>query len=75
MRADVHTAPLDEADRALVDYAVDLTTNVASPDASRFDALRTVGFDDAAILRATEVCSYFNFINRMADGLGVVLEG
>jgi len=36
--------------------------------------LRAAGFDDAAILRATEITAYFNFVNRLADGLGVELE-
>jgi alkylhydroperoxidase family enzyme len=37
-------------------------------------ALRAAGFDDPAILRATEIVAYFNFVNRLADGLGVELE-
>jgi hypothetical protein len=39
------------------------------------EALRTVGFDDRAILDICQVASYFAFVNRMADGLGVELEG
>ena len=38
------------------------------------DALHEQGFDDAQITIATQVISYFNYINRMADGLGVDLE-
>ena len=37
--------------------------------------MRAAGFDDAAVLRATEVIAYFNFVNRLATGLGVELEG
>lgn len=35
------------------------------------DRLREVGFDDRAINDATQVIGYFNYINRVADGLGV----
>lgn len=37
-------------------------------------ALREAGFDDAAILAATQICGYFNYVNRLAEGLGVELE-
>lgn len=37
-------------------------------------ALRTAGFDDRAIHDATQIISYFNYINRIADTLGVELE-
>ena len=38
------------------------------------DALRAAGFDDRAVHDATQVVSYFNYINRVADALGVELE-
>ena len=38
------------------------------------DALRRAGFDDAAIHDTSQVVSYFNYINRVADALGVDLE-
>ncbi|HVM35476.1 MAG TPA: hypothetical protein VM784_09045 [Actinomycetota bacterium] len=38
------------------------------------DALRRVGLDDRAIVDANQVASYFNYVNRVADGLGVGLE-
>ena len=37
-------------------------------------ALRRCGFDDRAIHDLCAVVAYFNFVNRMADGLGVELE-
>lgn len=37
-------------------------------------ALRTAGFDDRAIVDANQAASYFNYVNRVADGLGVELE-
>ena len=41
---------------------------------SDLEPLRSVGLDDATILDLAQVASYFNYINRMADGLGVDLE-
>jgi alkylhydroperoxidase family enzyme len=38
------------------------------------DPLRKAGLDDRGILEAVEVTAYFNFVNRLADGLGVSLE-
>lgn len=38
------------------------------------DALRAAGFDDTAIHDAAQVIAYFNYINRVADALGVDLE-
>lgn len=38
------------------------------------EPLRSVGLDDRGILEVVEVTAYFNFVNRLADGLGVWLE-
>ena len=38
------------------------------------EVLRDAGWDDRAIHDATQVCAYFNYINRIADALGVELE-
>jgi uncharacterized protein YciW len=38
------------------------------------ERLREAGLDDEGVLHVVEVVSYFNFVNRMADGLGVRLE-
>ncbi len=38
------------------------------------DALRRHGFDDDAIHDATQIICYFNYINRLVDGLGIDLE-
>lgn len=67
-------APLDAADRELVAFAVALTREPAGPSAPRLARLRSAGFDDEAILAATEITAYFNFVNRIAHGLGVELE-
>jgi len=72
--ADWRSAPLSPADRALGEYAGALTRDPAAEAAPRLARLRAAGFDDEAILRATEITGYFNFVNRMAEGLGVELE-
>lgn len=62
------------ADRAMLDYAVQLTGRphgVAAQDVAR---LRQHGFDDRAIHDICAITAYFAFVNRIADGLGVELE-
>lgn len=74
MKTDWRTAPLAPADRALAQFAASLTEAPAAPARPRLEALRCAGFADEALLRATEITGYFNFVNRLADGLGVELE-
>ncbi|MCA9675128.1 MAG: hypothetical protein KC464_08850 [Myxococcales bacterium] len=74
VHTDWRTAPLSPADRALCAYAEALTRAPAEAPGPRLATLRAAGFDDAALLRATEIVGYFNFVNRLADGLGVALE-
>jgi alkylhydroperoxidase family enzyme len=63
------------AERVMLDYAEALTRDPAGmSEASGVSRLREAGWSDRAILDITLVVSYFNFVNRMADGLGVQLE-
>ncbi len=71
---DWRTADINEADRALIDFAEKLTWANSTVGSAEIDALRAHGFDDRAISSAVQVVSYFNYINRVADGLGVDLE-
>ncbi|HSM43433.1 MAG TPA: hypothetical protein VK969_00290 [Acidimicrobiia bacterium] len=71
---DWRTADLDPADAALCEYTEKLTTAPASVGAEEIAALRAAGFDDRAISSATQVVAYFNYINRIAEGLGVPME-
>lgn len=57
--------------RALLDYAVDLTHDPHGPGEAGIVALRAVGWSDEEILEATEVIGFFNYYNRLVDGLGV----
>lgn len=69
--ADFRAADLPPADRALAEYADQLTRTPAIVDEASVQALRDNGFDDADILLCNLVAAYFNFVNRIALGLGV----
>ena len=71
---DWRSAHLSDADRALCEYAERLTRHQHGVSAGDIDALRRHGFDDTAIHDATQVIAYFNYITRIADGLGVAPE-
>jgi uncharacterized peroxidase-related enzyme len=68
------TAPLDRRQRALVDYALKLTATPSEVNEQDIASLREVGFSDLAIHDAAAITAYFNFVNRLALGLGVDLE-
>ncbi len=74
LRKDPDTAPLEERQRALVDYALKLTRDPAGMTAADVARLRTAGLDDTAVHDAAAITAYFNFVNRTAQGLGVELE-
>ena len=71
LRGDWRTADLAEAERAMLGYAEKLTRTPAAAGRADLAGLRAAGFDDTAILQITLIASFFNDINRVADGLGV----
>ena len=71
---DYDKAPLTEADRAMLDYATKLTRDATRVTPKDHEHLRAVGFDDRGILQITLIASWFNYINRVADALGVGRE-
>ena len=71
LRRDYRQVPLPEQERAMLDYAAKLTRNPAQVTADDLQHLRCVGFDDRGILQINLIASWFNYINRVADGLGV----
>ncbi|MDP3773895.1 MAG: hypothetical protein Q8Q85_06465 [Gemmatimonadales bacterium] len=71
---DWRSLDLGPADRAMLDYAVRLTTEPSSISAADVARLSDVGFDDRAIHDICAVTAYYAFVNRVADGLGVELE-
>lgn len=72
--ADWTKAPLSRADRALCEYAVKLTRMATPMTPDDLARLRAEGLDDRAIHDATQVTGFFNYITRVADGLGVEPE-
>ncbi|HKV83549.1 MAG TPA: hypothetical protein VJN88_03275 [Ktedonobacterales bacterium] len=60
--------------RLLLDYAVTLTLDTHAVGEENIQRLRTAGWSDEVILEAVEIVGFFNYYNRMVDGLGVAPE-
>ena len=71
LRTDYENAPITEAERVMCDYVVQLTKDAVKIHPGWHEKLRAVGYDDQAILQITLIASWFNYINRVADALGV----
>jgi len=71
LRQDYTKANISEQDRAMLDYVVKLTRDATQCSPEDHVRLRDVGFDDRGILQITLIASWFNYINRVADALGV----
>lgn len=71
---DWRTASLDSPTEALLEYTEKLTATPAACNGADIDSLRAHGLSDRAINDAVQVCAYFNYINRIADALGVLPE-
>jgi uncharacterized peroxidase-related enzyme len=74
LRNDYRTAPISEQDRTMLDYVVKLTKDATKCSPEDHAKLRAAGFDDRGILQITLIASWFNYINRAADALGVGRE-
>jgi uncharacterized peroxidase-related enzyme len=71
---DYREANLPARDRVLLDWAVALTCEPAERKLEDVERVREYGFDDAAIVKATEIAAYYNLINRLVCSLGITLE-
>ena len=71
LQSDYRTAPISEQDRTMLDYVVKLTKDATRCGPQDHAKLRAAGFDDRGILQITLIASWFNYINRAADALGV----
>jgi uncharacterized peroxidase-related enzyme len=71
---DYRDVKLEPRVKAMLDYALKLTNRPNSVTGKDVGRLRMAGFDDPEILQIALVVSYFNFVNRLASGLGVGLE-
>jgi len=71
LQDDYQTAPITEQERVMLDYVAQLTRDATRITPQDHVRLRSVGFDDRGILQITLIASWFNYINRVADALGV----
>ncbi|NQT65213.1 MAG: peroxidase-related enzyme [FCB group bacterium] len=74
LKKDFHSAKINHAEQVMLEYSVKLTSESCSISVEDIKPLREVGFDDEAILDIVQVVAYFNFVNRLACGLGIELE-
>ena len=75
LETDYANAPISEQDRVMLDYVIKLTKDATQVSRQDHNRLREYGFDDKAILQITLIASWFNYINRVADALGVGRDG
>ena len=68
---DYDHAPISAADRVMLDYVTTVTEDATRVTPADHHELRAHGFDDRGILQITLLASWFNYINRVADALGV----
>jgi alkylhydroperoxidase family enzyme len=68
---DYRKAPISEQEKVMLDYVVQITRDATRISPADHERLRSVGFDDKGILQITLIASWFNYINRVADALGV----
>jgi alkylhydroperoxidase family enzyme len=71
LKADFRSAPISDQDRVMLEYVEQITEDATRITPAFHDRLRAVGFDDRGILQITLIASWFNYINRVADALGV----
>ena len=74
LQEDYTRASITKQERAMLDYVVTLTKDATKIGREHHQRLRQVGFDDTGILQITLIASWFNYINRVADALGVGRE-
>ena len=74
LEKDYTAASISPQDRVMLDYVVKLTKDATKVWKDDIERLRSVGFDDRGILQITLIASWFNYINRVADSLGVGRE-
>ena len=74
LEKDYANAPISQQDRVMLDYVIKLTKDATKVCREDIEGLRKAGFDDRGILQITLIASWFNYINRVADSLGVGRE-
>lgn len=74
LKKDYKSAPITPRQRALLDYADKLTREPGAMTEEDLAPLRKVGLNDRGILDLNQAVAYFAYVNRVADGLGVVVD-
>jgi alkylhydroperoxidase family enzyme len=74
LKRDYRSAPISSQDRVMLEYVEQITRDATKIGPEFHDRLRAEGFDDRGILQVTLIASWFNYINRVADALGVGRE-
>ena len=74
LKADYRSAPISDQDRVMLEYVEQITRDATQISPAFHHRLRAAGFDDQGILQITLIASWFNYINRVADALGVGRE-
>lgn len=74
LERDYMTAPITSQERVMLDYVIKLTRDATMVSKEDHEKLRAAGFDDQGILQITLIAAWFNYINRVADALGVGRE-
>jgi alkylhydroperoxidase family enzyme len=72
---DYTTADLDPQTRGILDYAAKLTREPWSVREEDVVALRDLGLTDEQVLAVVLIVCYYSFLTRIADGLGIDIEG
>jgi alkylhydroperoxidase family enzyme len=71
LQEDYRKAPISDQDKVMLDYVVQVTKDATRITKHDHRKLKDAGFDDKGILQITLIASWFNYINRVADALGV----
>ena len=71
IQEDYRSAPLSDPDKTMLEYVEKVTRDATRVGREDHHRLRAAGFDDQGILQITLIASWFNYINRVADALGV----
>ena len=74
LKADPENTPLEAQDRAMIDFALKLTRDPATVKREDLEFLQQYGFSEDNVVDIVLITCLFNFMNRLADGLGVELD-
>ena len=74
LKTDPANAPLAPQDKAMIDFALKLTREPATVKKEDLEFLQQYGFEEAQVVDIVLITCTFNFMDRLADGLGVELD-